>query len=376
MFRIPRTRPLARALGCAAVCAAFFFPLSSPAAEPAPEFAVSAAQMQALGVSLRKLEQPSAIAGLAFAARVVLPPNQDLMVSAPVDGVVEQLLVNPQERVRAGQALLRLASPSFGELQLRLMDAGAKARLARQTLEREKQLLAEGIIPERRVQEAQAAQDSAAATLRQAEAALRLAGADAAAVRRAAEGAKLDDGLVVRARSDGLVTALDARPGQRVREADPLLRIARLNELWLEVQVPVGTTVARGAAIGVVGREEVAAAAESVGVLVGEGQTQALRARVTRGAAQLRPGEVVQARVPFAAQAGWSLPLAAITRQDERAYVFVRSAKGFVATPVSVLSSAGQSVQVQGALRGGQEVAVSSVIALKSAWLGKGGGEQ
>lgn len=376
MFRIPRTRPLVRALGCAAVCAAFF-PLSSPAAEPPPpEFAVSAAQMQALGVSLRKLEQPSAIAGLAFAARVVLPPSQDLMVSAPVDGVVEQLLVNPQQRVRAGQALLRLASPAYGELQLRLMDAGARARLARQTLEREKQLLAEGIIPERRVQEAQAAQDSAAATLRQAEAALRLAGADAAALRRAAEGARLDDGLVVRARSDGLVTALDARPGQRVREADPLLRIARLSELWLEVQVPVGTTVARGAAIGVVGREEVAAAAESVGVLVGEGQTQALRARVTRGAAQLRPGEVVQARVPFAAQSGWSLPLAAITRQDERAYVFVRSAKGFVATPVSVLSSAGQAVQVQGALRSGQEVAVSSVIALKSAWLGKGGGEQ
>ena len=53
----------------------------------------------------------------------------------------------------------------------------------------------------------------------------------------------------------------------------------------------------------------------------------------------------------------------------------MRSPKGFVATPVTVLSSAGQSVQLQGSLRSGQELAVSSVIALKSAWLGKGGGE-
>ena len=106
-----------------------------------------------------------------------------------------------------------------------------------------------------------------------------------------------------------------------------------------------------------------------------DAQTQTLRARVSRGADQLRPGEVVQARVPFAAGTGWGLPLAAVTYQDDKAYVFVRSTKGFVATPVIVLSSAGQAVQVRGTLQSGQEVAVSSVIALKSAWLGKGGGE-
>lgn len=372
MYRIPRARRLACALACAALCAGL--PPSAFAAEPAAEFAVSPAQMQSLGVAVRKLGEPAAIAGLASPARVVLPPSQDLMVSAPVDGVVDQLLVNPQDVVKAGQPLLRLASPAYGELQLKLMEAGSRARLARQTLEREKQLLAEGIIPERRVQEAQAARDGADAAQRQAEAGLRLAGADAAAVRRATEGGKLDDALVVRARSDGLVTALEAKLGQRVKETDPLLRIANLHELWLEVQVAAGTSVPRGSEITVVGRD-VAATALSVSVLVGESQTQALRARVTRGADKLRPGEVVQARVPFSAQSGWSLPIQAVVRQDDKAYVFVRSAKGFNATPVTVLSSAGEAIQVQGALKSGQEVAISSVIALKAAWLGKGGGE-
>ncbi|MGQ3050806.1 MAG: efflux RND transporter periplasmic adaptor subunit [Roseateles sp.] len=372
MFRIPRARVLASVLAGAALSAGQ--PLAALAAAPTAEFAVSPAQMQALDVTVRKLDQPAAIAGLASPARVVLPPNQDVMVSAPVDGVIDRLLVNPQDVVKTGQPLLRMASPAYGELQLKLMEADSRAKLARQASDREKQLFAEGIIPERRVQEAQAAQSGSDAAVRQAQAALRLAGADVAAVRRAAASGKLDDTLTVRARSDGLVVSLDAKLGQRVKEADPLLRIANLRELWLEVQVAPGVTVPRGGEITVVGRE-VTAVALSVGALVGDAQTQTLRARVMRGADQLRPGEVVQARVPFAAGAGWSLPLAAVTYQDDKAYVFVRSAKGFVATPVTVLSSAGQAVQVRGALQSGQEVAVSSVIALKSAWLGKGGGE-
>ena len=124
------------------------------AAEPKAEFAVSAAQMKTLGVTLLKLEQPAAIAGMAYAAKVTLPPGQEQVVSAPVAGVVDQLLVGEQQVVKAGQPLLRLNSPQFGEMQLKLLEAASRARLSQKTLQREKALLAEGIIPERRVQEA------------------------------------------------------------------------------------------------------------------------------------------------------------------------------------------------------------------------------
>lgn len=375
MFQFNRARYIGRVLACAAVCAGT--PLLTFAAKPAPDFTVSAAQMQALGVTVRKLEQPAALATPASPARVVLPPGQDVMISAPVDGVVAQLLVGPQDRVRIGQPLLKLGSPAFGELQLKLVDAIARERLARQALQREKQLLEDGIVPARRVQEAQVALDSANAALRQAEAALRLAGGDVPALRRAAEDGRLEDNLVIRSRSDGVVSAMEIKLGQRVREADPLLRIANLREIWIEVQVPAGTSVSRGSEVRVVGREAVAIA-QTVGAIVGESQTQMLRARVTRGAELLRPGEVVQARVipsGSTVQSGWTLPLQAVTHVEDQAFVFVRSATGFVATPVTILSSSGQATQIQGAIQTGEEVAISSVIALKSAWLGKGGGE-
>ncbi|MBL8329267.1 MAG: efflux RND transporter periplasmic adaptor subunit [Rubrivivax sp.] len=351
------------------------------AAEPKADFAVSAAQMKTLGVTLLKLEQPAAIAGMAYAAKVTLPPGQEQVVSAPVAGVVDQLLVGEQQAVKAGQPLLRLNSPQFGEMQLKLLEAANRARLSQKTLAREKALLAEGIIPERRVQEAEAAAQDDAARQRQAEAALRLAGIDDAAIQRVAAGGTLQDGVVVRARAAGLVLGIDIKPGQRVQEADALLRLGNLQTLWLDIAMPAdrqGVALPKTATIEVVGRDAIATSL-SVAAVVSDSQTVTLRGRVTRGADRLRPGEVVQARVPFAtnaANAGWALPLAAVARQDDQAYVFVRTDKGFAARPVSVVSSAGGSVQVSGELKPGQEVATTSVIALKAAWQGKSGGDK
>ena len=353
--------------------------IPAAAATPGNEFAVSAAQMQALGITLLKLDRPGPIRGMAYPAKVVLPPSGEQIVSAPVDGVVARLLVSSQQAVKAGQPILQLTSPEYGELQMKLMESASKARLSQQTLARERQLFGEGIIPERRVQEAEAAERGDAARQRQAEAALRLAGADATTLKRIRDGGRFDDGLTVRTASAGLVLAVEVRPGQRVKEADALVRLADLRELWLDIQVPADRQapgLPKGGEIMVVGRD-VAAVPASVGAMVSDSQTVTLRARVTRGVQLLRPGEVVQAQVPFAArEAGWALPLQAIARQDDKSYVFVRSATGFVATPVTVGASAGESVQATGALRPGQEIAASSVVALKAAWLGRGGGEK
>ena len=73
------------------------------------------------------------------------------------------------------------------------------------------------------------------------------------------------------------------------------------------------------------------------------------------------------------ASQSWPLPVASVVRQGDKAYVFVRTPKGFLAQQVTVLNSAGASVQVQGPLKAGQDIAVTSVIALKAAWLGKSG---
>lgn len=363
-------------------CAQGLLALSAASAQAAAEFAVTPAQLQSLGVQLQRLDRPAQIAGPAYPARVVLPPSQEYVLSAPVAGVVDQLLVGENEAVKAGQPLLRLISPELGELQLRLSEAASKARLSQKTLQRERLLYADGIIPERRVQEAELAAGGDQARARQAEAALRLAGLDAVSIRRAAEGGALQDALLLRARTPGVVVKLEAKPGQRAQQAEALLRIADTRKLWLDIQLPVdrqAQVALKGGQVTGVNRD-IGATLLSFGATVSDSQTVLLRAEVTRGAAGLRLGEFVQVRVPFAApeaaasaDEGWAVPVPAVARNGKQAYVFVRTAKGFVAQPVTVLAGAGQALRVKGELRAGQEIAVSSVIALKAAWLGKGG---
>lgn len=363
-------------------------PTAEPASDTAPEpagdsaqpkgdFAVTAAQLQALGIKLQRLDKPSEIRGLTYPARVVVPPQQEQVLSAPVAGLVERILVAEHQTVRRGEALLRLNSPEFGELQLSLMEAANRDRLARQTLDRERKLFKEGIIPQRRVFEAELGANDSGARVRQAQAALRLAGLDQGSIGRIAGGGSLMDGLLLRAKETGTVLALDVKPGQRVASADPLLRIANLSELWLDIQLPADRANAwsKDQTITIVG-STLTASPISVSALVSESQTVTLRARVNSGEAEFGPGEFVQAQVPFADSAGtWAVPIASVVRQDGDAYVFVRTATGFSARPVIVVASAAQLVSVEGAFKPGDEIAVSNVIALKAAWLGESGGE-
>ncbi|MCH7344819.1 efflux RND transporter periplasmic adaptor subunit [Pelomonas sp. CA6] len=383
MFDAFFRRPLAhRRGGVVAACAAIFL-LSGPPAAQAGErpaaFAVTAAQMRALGIQLRALDAATDVAGPSYPARVVVPPGQQQIVSAPLAGVVDRLLVGENERVRAGQPLLRLLSPELGELQLRLMEAGTRQALAAKTLQRERQLLAEGIVAERRVQEAEATAAEASARVKQASAALRLAGLDEAQIRRLADGGSPVEGAVLlRSRVAGVVSELKVKPGQRLQPADPAAVVADSATLWLDVQLPVArrteVATAKGAAVAVLGREGVEAVVASLGSAVDEGQHLVLRAEVRKGAQALRAGEFVQVRLPFADTQGWAVPLQAVARDGDRAYVFVRTTEGFVARPVSVIAGGGPLLRVRGDLQAGQQIAISSVIALKAAWQGKGGG--
>ena len=351
-----------------------------PCAQAADEFPITPAQIQNLGITLQRLDRPAAIQGQAYPARVVVPAPQEQVVSAPLAGLVDQVLVGENEPVRRGQPLLRLVSPELGELQLRAWEASSKSQLSQKTAQRERMLLVDGIVSERRAQEAEREAEADRVRLQQAEAALRLAGVDEARIRQIRTGGALRNELTVHAQTSGTVLALSIKPGQRVAQADALMHLADTRQLWLDIQLPAerrSQIAMKQSVITVVGRE-VSATPLSLGSVVSDGQTLTLRARITQGAALLRPGEYVQAQVPFdssadAAGPGWPVPVSAVVRQDNQAYVFVRTAQGFAALPVTVLNSAGNAVQVQGALKAGQEIATRSVIALKAAWLGQGG---
>ena len=349
------------------------------AAERPAKFAVPDTQIQALGIQTAPLQSLTGALKATFPAQVVVPATADQVVSSPVAGLVVQLLVRENQPVRPGTPLVRIASPELGQLQLQLLQTTSRARLARQAAQREQQLFDEGIIAQRRVQESQAALMEADAALNQARAALRLSGMTAAAITGIAATGKAQDGVTLTAMQSGIVTEIGVKPGQRIDAATALLHVARLDSLWLEIQLPVSESKSWPAGTQVnVQNRNVTARIQSVSPMVSPGsQTVLLRAIINgkSGAANgLRPGEFVTVELPVAATQGeQDVPLSAVAHDGNQAYVFVRTADGFEARPVKVMASAAQRMRVQAAFKADERIAVSGIVALKGAWLdGKG----
>jgi len=348
-------------------------PPSALAADLPTKFSVPNSQIKALGIQTAPLQNQTGSVKANFPAQVVVPAKAEQVVSSPVAGLVAQLLVQQNQLVRSGAPLVRIVSPELGELQLRLLQATSRATLARQSTQREQALFEEGIIPQRRVQEAQAGLKEAEAILSQAKAALRLSGIPAATVERIAASGKPQDSITLAATQAGVVTEIAVKPGQRVEAATALLHVVQIDSLWLDIQIPIseGTNWQVGAKVKVQGRDVTARILSASPTVSSSSQTVLLRAAIEGKAGQVRPGEFVTVELPVATtqEGSWEVPLSAVAHDGNQAYLFVRASDGFVARPVKILTSAGQRVRVQGSLKTGEQIAVSGVVALKGAWL-------
>ena len=342
------------------------------------DIVVSEKQMQALGIELIPLASTGTRAVATFPAQIVTAADGELVVSAPVAGLVVQLYVQVNQPVRQGTPLLRIAGAELGQQQLQLLQAVSRAGLARQAASRETALFDEGIIPMRRVQEAKATLAENEAALQQARSALRLSGMADSVIDQIAASGKPVDGVTLTAARAGVVSKMNATPGQRVEAASPLLHLVQTDKLLLDVQIPVDVAASWSPGMKIK-LQGLAATARVLGIspTVSPGsQTLSVRAAIESGGSNLRAGESVAVELPLISGKGArDVPLVAVAHDGDRAVVFVRNARGFTARPVTVLASAGQRLSVQGELKDGEHIAVSGVVALKGAWLDDKGGK-
>lgn len=349
---------------------------AASAADPVVE--LSTAQEKALGIETAVLRAGSGgeIAGLA--AQVVVPNSQIHLVAAPVAGLVERIPVAVNGSVRAGQVLARILSPALAELQRGFVQASVQAQLAADNLQRDEALYRDGIIAESRLRATRGQHAEASAVLTERRQALHLAGVPEGAIARLASGQAQGAAIEVRAPADGVILEQMVAIGARVDAATAMFRLAKLEPLWLEIQAPVSSLArVRVGAAATVPAAQASGRIISVGRNVDANQTVRVRAEITRGAASLMPGQMVEAVIATGeeqARGTFAIPSAAIVRIDGRSVVFVRSARGFVATPVTVTSETATASlgTLTGTLRGDERIAVRGVAALKARLSGIG----
>lgn len=361
----------------------------------ASDVPVTARQSQALGIETRPLASSSVLAGNALPAQVVIPNQQMRVISAPLPGMVESMEVAVNQAVKKGQVLARIQSPGLAELQRDFLQAALQAQLANNSLSRDEKLFKDGIVAESRYLATRSNALTSAAAASEKKQALRLAGLGDAAIQKLQSGQAIGSALAVVSPIDGVVMEQMIAPGQRVEAAAPLFKVARLSPLWLEVQAPLAqvSTLQAGASVRVLaslspsalpGGERDAGSLRdsritgkviSIGRGVAEAnQTVMVRAEITDGAANLRPGQYVEAVLGMAAGGKlWSVPNMALMRDGNQTYVFVQTPSGYRLQLVEVLAQTAASATIGGDFKGDERVVVKGTVALKAAWQGLGG---
>lgn len=339
---------------------------AAPAGPAAAVLSLKSEQVRSLGISTQpaRAAVAGATAATAWPARLVVPPAQQRVVSAPLAGLLTGVQVAAGDVVRAGQTLASLRSGQAQELQRDAQQARSQAELAQRALARDEQLHAEGLIPTTRLDASRVALRQASLLAAERQRQLQQTGAASAS----------GDDLSLTSPITGVVLESTVAAGQRVDGATALFRIAQLGTLWAEVQVPVAEAgqvrpgdAVRIAALGA--DDHAAGRVLSLGQAVDPAtQTLAVRVEVKVGAGQrLRPGQLVEARIASRASTGAgvvSLAAAALVRQGEGQAVFVEQSPGqFRLVPVQVRASSAGQATVSG-LPVGAQVVVQGTAAL------------
>jgi len=331
-----------------------------------------------LGIKLGKLEPVKQFPVLSAPAKVVVPPAQEYSVSTTQAGVIAKLNAAIGDKVAKGQVLAQLNSPDLLTLQREYLKADSAMQLASAIYQRDKKLLQEGVISDRRWQETSSEYRSAVSEADEQRQLLEIAGMTPGEVTQFTKTHRLSRELNIRSPIAGVVMERLAVVGTHVDLMAPLYRVANLDELWLEIAIPqerVGS-IKIGDQVTIENSE-----ASAKIVLLGqnvnpENQTILARAIVQKQAASLRSGQRLNAHIIQASdKAAFKIPNTAIAQNEGKAFIFIRTAQGFTVTPVAVIGKQDAESIISGEFSGNEDIAVSGAVALKANWLGLGSDE-
>jgi cobalt-zinc-cadmium efflux system membrane fusion protein len=338
---------------------------------------ISAAQIEKAGIRFSQVQSAqSTNEGLRLAGSAVTPPNRMEVVSTPAAGVVQALLVNSLDTVKAGQTIARIHSPELLQWQREYVQQFTQLDMITKKAERDESLLNDGIISAGRAQETRNLLQQARVAVQERAQMLKLAGLSESAIARLYSPSGLTPVIDIKSTAGGSVLEWMVTPGQRVEAGAPLAKVARAGELWLELQA----SRAQGEHIAVGDVVKTKACAQSGKVLAiatqlsTSNQLVMVRASLPGADKCLKPGQYLEATISSKTPpvSGWSLPSTALVRNGSNEFVFVRNADGVQAVPVTVESRAIDQVIVQGALTAKQSIAIQGLASLKGLWLGLG----
>ncbi len=339
-------------------------------------------QQKNLNIKTVKLESATSKLGQFYPAEIVVPVNQIRMVSSAYAGLIDQLQVTTGQTVKKGQVIGHVVSPELISMQREYLQSNAQKRLAKQSLDRDDALFKDGIIAEKRLQATQNEHFDMVAQQNERRQLLKQSGVSDTAINKLEASGMYQNGITLVAPISGVVLEQMGAQGQRIDATMPILKIAQLNPLWLEIHVPLAdikkSNIQIGAKIAV---KDIDATGKVIALLPNmraQEQTAIVRAEIKQGADALFPSQMVDAMViPSlnSSKNSFNVATSSLINYQGKTLIFVQNQQGFEAMEVKVLSTQGSASTVLGKLNGSEHIVTSGMAAIKASWLGMGGME-
>jgi membrane fusion protein, heavy metal efflux system len=340
-------------------------------------------QFDNLGIKTSKLEPASHIPLFTAPAKVVVPPANDFVVSTSQAGLVVKMNASVGDKVSKGEILGLVNSPDLLTLQGNYLKAVGTLKLASATYNRDKKLRKEGVISGRNEQEAFSLYNASIIDMNEAKQLLQFAGMTAADVKRLDSTGRFVSQISVKSPISGRVLERMVVSGIRVDAMASLYRVANLDELWLEINIPHEhiSDIKIGDQVQVENtlvEAEITVLGQSVNP---ENQTILARAVIKDSQskdnpASVRVGQKVTVQVIQDTDTEtYKLPDAGIAHNDGKTYVFIRDKNGFKISEVAILGKQSDGSVISGTFSGNEDIAINNAATLKALWLGLGSGE-
>lgn len=344
-------------------------------AEQDYQIKITKVQLYNLGVKIGKVQQVQETPLLYAPAMVVIPPDKEFIISAAQAGLVKKLYVSVGDSVKKGQKLAEINSPELLILQRQYLKAVNSRNLARAGYGRDKKLHEEGVISDRRWQETSAKYNGILADLNEAAQLLEIAGISKASINTLAKTRKLTSMLVLNAPIDGVILERSVVAGERIDMLAPIYRMANLEHLWLEINIPQEKmkNVHLDDQVMITGSTATAHITLLGQHVNPKNQTVLARAVIDQTDPNLRAGQSVNTQIVQTSQTPlFRIPNAAIAQRQEQNYIFVRTESGFTVEPVTVMGKESDYSIVSGNINDQTAIAVRGAVALKAKWIGLG----
>jgi len=315
--------------------------------------------------------QAGSLGAEILAQGVVAPtPDGEAILTARADGAVVRIAKGLGDAVAAGETIAWLESRDAAAIAAERSSAAARVALARSTYERERRLFEAKVTARQDFEAARAA-------LAEAEAEMRRSQSAASASKVSGDGRT----LAVTSLIAGRITKSDTRLGAYVSAGTELFRVADPRRIQINASVlPADARrVSPGdrAVIELVGGETVGATVRSATPSLDPESKVATLVLVPDSGTQLTPGQGLRVRITprnAVATSSIGVPDEAVQSVEGRDVVFVKTAKGFQATNVTVGQRSAGRVEIVAGLKPGSVVATRGAFLLK-AELGKGEAE-